>query len=126
MDSPILVVNLLGADLDYWVARAHGTPAEQLRIETGQGTHSRICIDLSAPIPARFDPSTNWDVGGPIIKAVKIGLAPATGVHGWHAFMIRRWPRVAPEAMFGPTPLIASMRACVESVYGDIVYISGR
>ncbi|WP_374710564.1 phage protein NinX family protein [Massilia pseudoviolaceinigra] len=126
MDIPVLVSNLLGADLDYWIARACGTPPEHLRIETVPGTDSCICIDLSGPIPTSFDPSTNWDVGGPIIKAVKIGLAPPTGLHGWQAFMISRLPSMAPRTMFGATPLIASMRAYVASIYGDIVYISTR
>ena len=110
-----LVADLAGTDLDYWVARARGTPAQQLRIQTVPRTDSRICVDLAGPIQTRFDPSTSWAVGGPIIEQAGAMIAQAPGGF-WSAAI---WQEHAHQ--LGPTPLIAAMRAYVTSVYGPTV-----
>jgi hypothetical protein len=60
-----------------------------------------------------FRPSTNWDHGGPIIERQRIWLSDDEGewlasCHPDHTLIQE-----------GKTPLIAAMRACVASKYGD-------
>ncbi|ATQ77885.1 hypothetical protein CR152_27820 [Massilia violaceinigra] len=126
MSARVQVVDLTGADLDYWVARARGTPAEHLRIETVPRTDNRICVNASGPIPARFDPSTNWAIGGPIIERERIHVAPISrreslgDLAGKWTACIHAAP-VRPAVQFGESALAAAMRAYVASVYGATV-----
>lgn len=100
---------LNGAMLDAAVVNALGATA----VRYGNGVY----VNGSA-----FHPSTNWDHGGPIIERERIGTtwpeeSPPAG-YEWHANLAR------PEASFnayGPTPLIAAMRAYVAHKLGDEV-----
>lgn len=72
-------------------------------------------------------PSTYWEHGGPIIERQKIGLVFQDGQ--WMAGDLYTWPTYyettieAHDAGYGPTPLIAAMRAYVTSVFGEEVEI---
>jgi hypothetical protein len=68
----------------------------------------------------RFNPSTNWAQGGPIIEREGIPLCPFID----HKGRIESWQAGAFEdAVFGTTPLIAAMRWYVASELGDEVEI---
>lgn len=74
-----------------------------------------------------FQPSTRWDHGGPIIERQKFGLVFQDGQ--WMAGDLYTWQTYyettieAHYAGYGPTPLIAAMRAYVTSVFGEEVEI---
>ena len=103
-----------GAVLDWMVAMAmghtNGFPENLLGVRTkGFGTE-RI----------RWQPSTNWSQGGPIIEREKITIypwLPEPDDASWNAWMTSTHLfKVA-----GPTPLIAAMRTYVTSKLGDEV-----
>lgn len=66
----------------------------------------------------RYNPSTNWAQGGPIIERERIATNPSNdwrlGV--WIAYYCG--PKTS-HSMYGPTPLIAAMRCFVASKLGD-------
>jgi hypothetical protein len=68
------------------------------------------------------EPSERWDHGGPIIERERIDLMDVGGGE-WAA--VHAALNVAREAgrgaMYGPTALIAAMRAYVASVFGETV-----
>ena len=65
----------------------------------------------------RYEPSTNWSQGGPIIERKGIGLwRSQEGL--WFALY-----QGIPYQQIGPTPLIAAMRCYVASKLGDKVDI---
>lgn len=123
MSAGRLVSDLIGADLDYWVARANGMPPEHLRIALVPRTVDLICIDTSGVFPARYDPSTNWTVGGPIIERERIHVAPIShrealgDLAGKWTACIHAAP-IRPAVQFGASALVAAMRTYVASIYG--------
>jgi hypothetical protein len=68
-----------------------------------------------------FEPSADWGDGGPIIEREGVYLWRA-GVERdtlWAAgYSLERWKVEAGVGSFGPTPLIAAMRAYVASKFG--------
>jgi hypothetical protein len=67
----------------------------------------------------RFNPSTNWAQGGPIIEREGITLASPNPIDAdWCAML---WGAQAKQS--GTTPLIAAMRCYVASKLGDEVEI---
>lgn len=105
---------LTGAKLDYWVARANGTDAADLRIDRGNGRNLADCVFYKSGYP--FRPSTHWAHGGPIIERERISICEDNG-YGWDA-------HVGAGAFYGiqcATPLLAAMRAYVASKFGDEV-----
>lgn len=107
------VSELTGAMLDYWVARAEGyavIPAP---------TDPQGCWVDDGGTPFPFAPSTDWRQGGPIIDCERYTLAsPHDDVpeqRMWQAWCRRT------GGHWGPTPLVAAMRAFVASKYGDEV-----
>jgi hypothetical protein len=127
------VSELIGALLDYWVARAEGaTP--RLGLDT-DGYGLPVCATLRTPSNddaepwwGIYRPRDCWAQGGPIIERERIELLHfgSKGLVGapWEAQLqgdthyIDQYPG---DAMGGPTPLIAAMRAFVESKFGDTV-----
>jgi hypothetical protein len=75
----------------------------------------------------KFDPSTNWSQGGPIIEregiSVFCGGLGATGY--WNAYYADRdeWHDVDLHKQVAPTPLSAAMRCFVASRLGNEVDI---
>ena len=62
-----------------------------------------------------FSPSTNWSQGGPIIEHHIFRLEDGDGVEDWPD----RWvAEGGGSVQYGPTALIAAMRAYVESKLG--------
>lgn len=75
--------------------------------------------------PISFQPSVLWEHGGPIIERERIKLEPhcADDPEGWDLESATEdWYAEHPcECAFGPTPLIAAMRAYVASKFGEEV-----
>ena len=107
---------LQGAVLDWAVAKAEG-------IELSHGCYNRLLVDgrMSAgqKMLAPYNPSTDWEQGGPIIELERIATwfehydDDDAGLPCWFAakYCEREYP--------GPTPLIAAMRCYVASRVGD-------
>ena len=68
----------------------------------------------------KFSPSTDWSQGGPIIERERIDVS-YTGLLWGAARQLNEYEE--PDEWFGPTPLIAAMRAYVASKLGDEVEI---
>lgn len=72
---------------------------------------------------AGYSPSTNWAQGGPLIEREGIDVGPSfTGSYaegafakptGWCAYIHKHGGPINPPKYYGPTPLIAAMRAYV-------------
>ena len=67
-----------------------------------------------------FSPSSNWSQAGQIIEREKYAIVPPD--NEVPVFLAGRWDNgLQSPVMFGPTPLIAAMRAYVASKIGDVV-----
>ena len=113
---------LTGAALDWAVAKAEGAT---FRMHTYAG------IKPGKPFPVvewedwvalvDYSPSTDWNLGGPIIERERLCARPLKNVWGcWvtdHAGDIH----ALGVSAYGPTPLIAAMRCYVASKLGDEV-----
>ena len=64
-----------------------------------------------------FNPAGNWSQGGPIIEREKIDTE--FDPNGAEVVMARLWRDKRKYRAYGPTPLIAAMRAFVVSKLGD-------
>lgn len=104
------VANLEGALLDEAVALVIGAkPRKHL---------AGVNFDSGATrFVERFEPySSNWASGGPIIQRERITVSAHGSGAAWHADHFDTTRRA-----YGPTPLIAGMRAFVASRFGDEV-----
>ncbi|HDR9036105.1 TPA: DUF2591 domain-containing protein [Burkholderia vietnamiensis] len=110
------VATLLGARLDYWVAKAEG---HTLSPEWDSASDGGILIGTGAGDLQCFAPSTDWADGGPIIQRALISVLHGPindpdGVDYWTGFI-----RPSDDDGYdGETPLIAGMRAYVASKFG--------
>lgn len=95
--------------------------------EIGYLDNRHVCV-LLPNNPMRqdrqeFSPSTNWEHGGPIIEREEINIvAPSLDSVEWE----RLWSadqHERQEIYYGPTPLIAAMRAFCASKLGDEVEV---
>jgi hypothetical protein len=104
---------LTRAALDWAVAKAK-------RIELSHGCYNRLLVDgrMSAgqKMLAPYNPSTDWEQGGPIIELEGINLRALSGAL-WEA---ETWSAEGGQYLLdGPTPLVAAMRCYVASKLGD-------
>ena len=102
---------LTGAALDWAVAKCEGVSVEHVNDNITQ------CLLMSRG--GRFNPSTNWAQGGPIIERERIAIDGTAIVGQWMATIYIH--NEEPWEMRGPTPLIAAMRCYVASKLGDTV-----
>lgn len=113
------VAELEGALLDYWVARAEG--ANQPRIEP-HGACTYVDSAFGINMRAKYSPSTDWSIGGPILEraliSVLYGPVDAPGAAGYWSAFIRPSDE---DSIDGPTYLVAGMRAYVASMFGEVV-----
>lgn len=72
----------------------------------------------------KWEPSTDWSHGGPLIEKHRIELR-ASGSENWWAdkIMIRIDPSANDWCGFGPTPLVAACRAIVQGWSGDTISV---
>jgi hypothetical protein len=120
------VSELEGALLDYWVAKTEGLSPVGLamcksdygcEIADESGTMLRPVIQPNKEFAARYGVSyysTEWEDGGPIIER-EIQELWKVCKDRWSASDWKNSPS------FGPTPLIAAMRAYVVSKFGEEV-----
>jgi len=114
--------DLTGAELDAWVAKALGYKSDP--DFDAVKNHEGYWVGEGTFIAKyRFQPSTNWSQGGPLIEKYKVSIDANAGE--WLAmvdcsFGVGTGPYDA-ETYIGPTPLIAAMRAIVASVFGENV-----
>lgn len=116
------VIELSGAQLDYWVARASGHTAkldgdraviERVRMGVLDGAAKPWFVAWGA-----FSPSTNWADGGPIIEREGICISPHDRGQTWGAWITSScYESNDPDAR-GATPLVAAMRAYVKTRFG--------
>lgn len=102
------VSELEGAQLNFAVALALGDSAEVEYRSRGQTVFGRPY-------------STEWHSGGPIIEREQIQIDPVTRTRENHEWQAQVWLPFA--VAVGPTPLIAAMRAFVESKLGNEVEV---
>ena len=67
-----------------------------------------------------YQPSKDWEYGGPIIERENMGVKPNIGYEKWSAQV---WRNSSPISTYGPTPLIAAMRCYVASKLGEEVEV---
>jgi hypothetical protein len=108
---------LTRAALDWAVAKAK-------RIELSHGCYNRLLVDgrMSAgqKMLAPYNPSTDWEQGGPIVELEGINLRVLSGAL-WEA---ETWSAEGGQYLLdGPTPLVAAMRCFVASKLGDEVEV---
>ena len=116
--------------LDWLVATAQGR--KEIKIYAPSRPTDRGWIEVRFnPEPkattARFDPTQDWQFGGPIIEREMIELTNWGLNDVWCAKATDYSCRPAQDEIFaeqfGPTPLIAAMRCFVASKLGDTVDI---
>lgn len=117
------VEDLIGAELDLWVARAAGVDAV-LSDAYADGSRDAVtfyCRDHDGILDGRcYKPSSNWADGGPIIERERMAIAPITRNRSHTAqWQAQVWIPFAVQT--GATPLIAAMRAFVAGKFGDEV-----
>jgi hypothetical protein len=112
---------LVGALLDYWVARADGCENPRLATRSGYApTHEDpIGCRVEGGLGFAFLPSTSWAQGGPIIERECITTVPPQCIGDWDQW--RAFSRGDVGGETGDTLLIAAMRAYVVSKFGDTV-----
>ena len=119
MEQMKLVADLIGAELDLWVARAEG-----LHPIDGQPTGYFYWKDEGGfDRSGYFDPSRNWELAGPLIERAQLFLGPHVVENGKVTSWCNRqiWPAPNCLEMCGPTLLIAAMRAVVAQAFGQVV-----
>jgi hypothetical protein len=111
---------LTGRALDWAVAKCEG-------IELNNGLYNRLLVDghmsLGQNMMERFNPSSEWAQGGPIIERECIELAYRVGVN-WTATRVEGssvCEVTVPYNQRGRAQLIAAMRCYVMSQLGDEV-----
>jgi hypothetical protein len=114
------VAELTGAQLDYWVAKAEGW-----KIVTDFGGPCWADASEKKEYVAGYSPSTNWAQGGPIIEreVIDLSFSPEYGYVTANIFVHGPGPAdvdLAGQAE-GYSPLVAAMRAYVESKFGKTV-----
>lgn len=112
------VNELQGAELDAAVAKAEGYGApEPLHNEEADRVEMWMPHATLPPFPVNdWRPSTAWVQGGPIIERERIGLIPQWNTSGYVGYAATCMPGAGGKPFsFGPTPLIAAMRAYVQS-----------
>jgi hypothetical protein len=117
------ISELEGALLDAAVAKAEGYSSVRIR-EAADRPVCEIAFQMLTSQDPRWvahEPHRQWSLGGPIIEREEIDLVSVG--NGWRAgHSLEQWQVDAGfGGSFGPTPLIAAMRAYIASRFGDVV-----
>jgi hypothetical protein len=124
----VKVSELEGDSLDYWALRADGWEDDRPQ-DLQMKRDGQHCLVGVAPAYACNghqwrSPSTDWARGGIIIERERIHLEPFPDDE-WMAFeRADGWGEPledSPLRQYGPTPLIAAMRAYVALKFGEEV-----
>lgn len=113
---PVKVSELSGPALHWGVAKCEGWPMDQWYAE------DELPMVRDDEVP-EWEPSTNWNQGGPIIEREEISLEfnRAGFMSPWIAYKLGLPDEDDPQG--GSTPLIAAMRCYVASKFGDTIEI---
>ena len=103
--------DLKGAALDWAVAKCEGVTLDPNLLKDGHD------------VKFRFEPSTDWAQGGPIIEREGINLEHNPSRCHWIASTPAPEHRNGAVETVGLTPLIAAMRCYVASKLGDVIDI---
>ena len=120
---------LQGAALDWAVAKAHGLEWALAKNNAGglsydAGLHGNLFAD-NIDLPGRYrryNPSTDWAQGGPIIERENVGIV-CQQPESTQRCAYRQTNDGEVFYYYGSTPLIAAMRCFVASKLGDDVEI---
>jgi hypothetical protein len=96
---------LRGVALDWAVAKCEGT------------------LHDDGSVPDYFQPSVDWEQGGPIIECEGINLDQYAKNPSWSAWTPAPEQPTGEAQAYGPTPLIAAMRCYVASKLGDDIEV---
>lgn len=113
---------LIGALLDYWVAKADGM--QHVRINDDAEPPECYMWEQERGIGSGepYSPSSNWKLGGPIIERERIELFAPANSPEWAKWEAKLHPNGSfARIASGETALIAAMRAYVASKFGDEV-----
>lgn len=118
----MLVKDLEGAELDYWVAKAEGMGRpniinKKICVVADDEKSAAFSLLTQSPFVNCFSPTTRWEHGGPIID--RLGISIITYGEGKDRYSEADVCGEPPSK--GPTPLIAAMRAYVASKFGEEV-----
>lgn len=119
------VSELAGADLALWVARAEGLDVRKQGMDSWiwiGGYPNGVANYITGRFAPRYAPHEDWAQGGPLIEKHKISIKYCSGsVKLWQAETGFELHVSHGQVAFGPTSLIAAMRALVASVYRETV-----
>lgn len=131
-DMKVKVTELSGAALDWAVAMAQGHTEIHVFGKSRPSDRGFIHVRFN-PEPkaatARFEPSENWEYGGPIIEKEQLCVGCQHQPDPNYCPILDPntlyWARTTSGGYlsYGPTPLIAAMRCYVRSKLGDEVDI---
>ena len=113
--------DMTGATLDWAVARLEFP--EHLGYDLEVWVTPLPCDD---PEDFKYQPSTDWAQGGPIIEREEIGIQlnrPCSAGREWEARPSPLAKGAGGKWGYGPTPLIAAMRCYVASKLGNEIEI---
>lgn len=124
----VKVKNLIGAALDWAVAKAEGLPVmlDPMGFKTGSESGYWVWSNepggLQTKIGRGYSPSTVWAQGGLIVDRERPHMAPVTynGEPSWQSWVCGQ---SSASGSFGSTFLIAAMRCHVTSRLGDEIEV---
>lgn len=117
------VSDLCGVLLDYWTAKAGGY---EVILANGMAqilTHR----DEREEVFTRFNPSSDWRLGGPILERNRIyagdkhGVSSEPGPEHWCCYKTVHEPEYKVHEYWGATMLEAGLRVRVAMAFGDTV-----
>ncbi|EGH43281.1 phage protein NinX family protein [Pseudomonas syringae] len=110
--TEVKTADLLGAALDWAVAKAEISPME---MPPKDRVWSKYC--------ATYSPSTDWSQGGPLIDSYHMDFCCEHPETIGSALCDENGMYIDGRMMFGKTHLIAACRAIVASVLGETVSV---
>lgn len=128
----VMARNLVGAQLDWATAKCKGLEVSEVY---GKGRHNDRGAVYVRFIPkassVRYDPSVNWEYGGPIIEKEGVSVTRGNDILFTDGTREALWlaSKQGLEDLgvslriHGTTPLEAAMRCYVISVLGDVVSV---
>lgn len=119
MSQLLKTIELVGTQLDWAMAKIeHGTP------QFFRGVLVEPTNGLGGAYPPKYEPSTNWAQGGPIIGREEISINRDNDPdYIWAAWTSAPIRDESTAFGYGDTPLIAAMRCFVVSELGEEIEV---
>ena len=109
---------LIGANLDNAVAVTQGFIQKELSMSLSWMIGSGKYKGAFQGSVANYNPSEDWETGGPIIEKNFIAISPIGLPNVWEASMAKGGKEYYST---GNSPLLAAMRCFIKSKYGETV-----